>query len=310
MSGCNQFPRCPPAGTGIQHPLRGPSSGASTSVRLSQLRLHTAKGSFTRTARNRKSSCPRRDLFYSYSGKYNCGSQHLQQLRTGIIRSARPPGPVHCGPAPQPATKGNAGSARARLRFCRRGCRRAPCCHSAGPALPLPGLAPARPARQAQSRLPGEMLLVGGLGGCPHVGLEEKEESCRSVPLMKAQMPRPLWWLLWPRHGWTHKLKTLCNYRSCWGCTKTLRLPTCFSRFSSKQWGRGFEAGKGHPSITLSLSNLPISLDNLVTQSTFVLRLQRNIQRQRGKYELVKRTCIVLQRLECSCHHLPQCPCS
>lgn len=138
MSGCNQFPRCPPAGTGIQHPLRGPSSGASTSVRLSQLRLHTAKGSFTRTARNRKSSCPRRDLFYSYSGKYNCGSQHLQQLRTGIIRSARPPGPVHCGPAPQPATKGNAGSARARLRFCRRGCRRAPCCHSAGPALPLP----------------------------------------------------------------------------------------------------------------------------------------------------------------------------
>lgn len=93
--------------------------------------LHAAKGSFTPSARNRKFSCPRPDLFYSYSGKYDCGSQHLQQLRTGmmmiIIRSARPPGPVRCGPAPQPLQRAmNAGSARLRLRFCRRGCGQEP----------------------------------------------------------------------------------------------------------------------------------------------------------------------------------------
>lgn len=107
---------------GSEQPLQTAGSGASASMRLSQLQLPIAKGSFTRTARNRKFNCPQRDLFYSYSGKYNCGSQHLQQLRTGIIRSARPPGPVHRRPAPQSATKGNAGSARVRLRFCRRGC--------------------------------------------------------------------------------------------------------------------------------------------------------------------------------------------
>lgn len=66
------FTQCLAAGTRIQRPLQGSSSGATTSMRLSQLRLHTAKGSFTRTVKNRKISCPRRDLFYSYSGKYNC----------------------------------------------------------------------------------------------------------------------------------------------------------------------------------------------------------------------------------------------
>lgn len=58
-------------------------------VRLPQPRRQTAEGSLHQTAGNRKLRCPRRDLFYSYSGKHNCSSQHLPQLRTGIIRSAR-----------------------------------------------------------------------------------------------------------------------------------------------------------------------------------------------------------------------------
>lgn len=174
-------------------------------MRLSQLRFHTAKGSFTQTARNRKFSCPRHDLFYSYSGKYKRGSQHLQQLRTGIIRSARPPGPVHCSPAPQAAAKGNAGSARVRLSFCRRDCRQEPCCHPSSPALrqppcPCPACSTS-PEPASQREAPRGWLEWLS----PFV---EEKESCWSVPLMKAQMPRHLWWLLWLRHGWSHKLKT------------------------------------------------------------------------------------------------------
>lgn len=163
---------------GSERPLQTASSGASTSVRLSQLRLPIAKGSFTRTARNRKFNCPQHDLFYSYSGKYNCGSQHLQQLRTGIIRSARPPGPVHHHPAPQSATKGNAGSARVRLRFCRRGCRLQvllpfhpplPC---AGQPCPCPSCSTS-PEPAFWQNAPGgwlwqlSPLRVGGGGGLP-----------------------------------------------------------------------------------------------------------------------------------------------
>lgn len=44
------------------------------------LPLQIAKGSFTRTDRNRKFNCPQRDPFDSYSGKHSRGSQLLQQL--------------------------------------------------------------------------------------------------------------------------------------------------------------------------------------------------------------------------------------
>lgn len=63
--------------------------------------------------------------------------------------------------------------------------------------------------------------------------------------------------------------------------------PTCSLRSGSKQRGAKFEAGKGHPSLTLSLSNLHTSHANLVTQRlcthTHTLNTQRETERQRGR---------------------------
>lgn len=239
-------------GAGSKPPLQTASTGASASMRLSQLRLQIAKGSFTQTARNRKFNRPQCDHFYSYSGKYNCSFQHLRQLRTGIIRSTRPPGPVHRCPAPQSATKENAGSAQVRLWFCRQGCQLRvllpfppplpcaslpfpcpSCSTSSEPALwqdaPCGWLCQLSPFRVRGGGSLPEHPSVKGANACPPSG-----SGCT-------------------------RLRASYNQGSCWGCTKVVGAPTCSFRFTSKQQDTEFEIGKGHSSLTLSLSNLHAS---------------------------------------------------
>lgn len=64
---------------------------------------------------------------------------------------SKAPGPVRSRPAPRSAAKGNAGSARARLPFCRRGCSHECCCRSTRPCPAPASPAPACPALQARA---------------------------------------------------------------------------------------------------------------------------------------------------------------